>query len=182
MIRAPRALAALAVAGALTSGASAAIITANFGLSGSQEVPANGSTAMGVGTISFDTDTNTFDMSLFVVGIGLGDLHGVGTSNTSTHIHLGAAGTNGPIAIELEDFGSWAQSGLGIELHATGVTVTDQDVLDAFAVGNLYVNIHTTSFNDGEIRGQLPAMPQIPAPGTAALLAASGLVAASRRR
>ena len=71
---------------------------------------------------------------------------------TASHVHLGAAGINGPVRIPF--FG-----GLPANLTAvTGsVTVMDQALLDAIAAdpAGFYANIHTTEFPAGAIRGQL---------------------------
>lgn len=170
--------------------ASAGILSANFTLSGAQEVPANGSSALGIGMIEYDTTTDTFDITLFAVGIALGDLRPVGANGTPVHIHLAPAGSNGPIVIDLGFLASFQQEGLGISYSATGVAaggtfgaiVSDPaTVRQAFIDGNLYVNIHTNAFPGGEIRGQIPPLP-IPTPATAALMGVAGLVATRRRR
>lgn len=175
---------------ALAASANAAILSANFGLSGAQEVPANGSSELGIGAIDYDTTTNTFDMTLFVVGIPLSELRPTGPNATPVHIHLAPAGANGPIVIDLGFLASFQQDGLGISLTAMGVTaggtyggvISDPaTVIQAFIDGNLYVNIHTESFPGGEIRGQIPRLP-IPTPATATLMGIAGLVAAKRRR
>lgn len=178
------ALAAFAVG----ASASAGIMTVNFGLDGNQEVPPSGSSALGIGQIEYDTTDDTFDISLYVVGIPLANLMGAGPNSTPVHIHLAPAGSNGGIVIDLGFLGSFSQSGLGIELTLTdvaaggtfGAVSSDPDVVQqAFRDGNLYVNIHTTTNPGGEIRGQIPP---IPTPATAALLGAAGLLAVGRRR
>jgi len=86
------------------------------------------------------------------------------TAVTAAHIHVGAAGTNGPIIFSLFD------SGFGIPFaspHSSVLTpanlqprpdagiATFSDALAAIRSGNAYVNVHTTAFPAGEIRGQL---------------------------
>jgi len=184
------AVCALAALGAAHQAADAAIITTNFMLDGSQEPTPTGSSALGIGQIEYDTTDDTFDISLYVVGIQLANLRPAGPNGTPVHIHLAPAGVNGPIVIDLGFLGSFQQSGLGIELSLTGVAAggtfgaVNSDptaVQQAFVDGNLYVNIHTNAFPGGEIRGQIPPI-AIPTPATAALLGAAGLVAAARRR
>lgn len=175
---------------ALCAGANAAILSANFSMSGSQEVPPNGTSALGIGTIDYDTSDDTFDITLFVVGIPLSELRPAGANGTPVHIHLAPAGSNGPIVIDLGFLASFQQDGLGISYTAMGVTAggtygaissDPATVIQAFIDGNLYVNIHTNSFPGGEIRGQIPRLP-IPTPATAALMGVAGLVATRRRR
>ena len=107
-MRNPRGFTAIVAAGAacaLAAPADGAFITANFPISGAQEVPANTADAFGVGTIVIDTTAKTFDIDLFVVGIGLADLRNVGPNSTSVHIHNAPAGVNGAIVIDLGFFG-----------------------------------------------------------------------------
>lgn len=192
-MRIPRGLAAIVAAGAacaLGAPTDGAFITVNFPLSGAQEVPPNDADSFGVGTLILDTTAQTFDLDLFVVGIGLSDLAGVGPNSSPVHIHNAPAGANGPIVIDLGFFGSFVDDGLGITLSLRdiafggvqgGVSSDIGSNIDAFFDGNLYVNIHTNDFGAGEIRGQIVG-PEIPAPGAASLLAIGGLVALRRRR
>jgi hypothetical protein len=66
-------------------------------------------------------------------------------------------------------------------ITASGGTVSlaMNRMLLSFEEGRAYLNIHTTAFPGGEIRGFLIA---VPAPATGAVLAMAGLVAARRRR
>jgi uncharacterized protein (TIGR03382 family) len=192
-MRNPRGIAAIVAAGAacaLAAPSDGAFITANFPMSGAQEVPPNSADAFGVGKIIVDTTAKTFDLDLFVVGIGLGDLINVGPNGTPVHIHNAPAGANGPIVIDLGFFGSFVENGLGISLSlrdiafggVQGSVSSDIDSnLEQFFLGNLYVNIHTEAFPGGEIRGQIVG-PEIPTPGAAMLFALSGFVALRRRR
>lgn len=173
---------------AIGASASASIITVNFMLDGTQEVPPSGSSALGIGQIDYDTTDDTFDISLYVVGIPLGNLLGVGPNTSPVHIHLAPAGSNGPIVIDLGFLGSFVQSGLGIELTLTDVAAggtfgavnsSPAVVQQAFRDGDLYVNIHTSRNPSGEIRGQIPP---VPTPASAALIGAAGLLAVGRRR
>jgi hypothetical protein len=173
---------------AIGASASAGIMTVNFMLEGAQEVPPSGSSALGIGQLNYDTTDDTFDISLYVVGIPLGNLMGAGPNSSPVHIHLAPAGSNGGIVIDLGFLGSFAQSGLGIELTLTDVAAggtfgavssDPATVQQAFRDGNLYVNIHTTRNPGGEIRGQIPP---IPTPASAALIGAAGLLAVGRRR
>jgi hypothetical protein len=175
---------------ALAIGASsnAAIISTNFMLDGGQEVPPNSSNALGIAQIDYDTTDDTFDISVYVVGIPLANLRPAGANGTPIHIHLAPPGSNGGIVIDLGFLGSFVQSGLGIELTLTDVAAggtfgaissDPATVQQAFRQGNLYVNIHTNAFPGGEIRGNIPP---IPTPATAALIGAAGLLAVGRRR
>jgi hypothetical protein len=64
------------------------------------------------------------------------------------HIHEGAPGSNGGVAIPLEkkSDNEWAVP--------AGATLTDAQ-FKSYKAGNLYVNVHSDANKGGEIRGQL---------------------------
>ena len=68
---------------------------------------------------------------------------------TAAHIHLGAIGVSGDVVVGLS-----APDENG---DASGCTTAEADVVAAILQnpGNYYVNIHTTDFPDGALRGQL---------------------------
>jgi CHRD domain len=66
------------------------------------------------------------------------------------HIHIGAAGVNGPIVVPLFSGSSDRR------LFTQFASITDEDAATVCAdVGGHYVNYHTTEFPGGAIRGQL---------------------------
>ena len=84
------------------------------------------------------------------------------------HIHLAPLGVNGPVVVWLYPSSPPAASPSG-PLHGifasgtitasdlTGPLASDplSDLIDAMAAGNTYVNVHTTDYPAGEIRGQI---------------------------
>lgn len=112
--------------------------TAN--LTGAQETPPNGSTASGAGTLVFNPFTREV--------AGRIETHGI--TGILAHAHQATSGTPGSIVIPMTQ--SSATS--GIWTTAPGATATDAVFL-AFIQGNLYLNVHSTAFPQGEIRGQL---------------------------
>ena len=106
-------------------------------LSGSQEVPAVTTSAAGSGKISVGDD-----MSIS------GSVMTTGLAGTAAHIHMAAAGQNGPVAVALTKSGDngWADP--------AGAKLTDAQFA-AFKAGNLYVNVHSDANKGGEIRGQI---------------------------
>ncbi len=130
---------AAAIALSLSAGFSAAAFAGDVKvtLSGDQEVPPVKTAAAGSGTITIGDDMSV-----------KGSVMTTGITATAAHIHLGAAGKNGPVIVPLTKSGDngWAV-GAGAKLTA--------DQMKAFKAGDLYVNVHSTANPGGEIRGQL---------------------------
>ena len=90
-----------------------------------------------------------------VQAFGLADL-------TAAHLHLGAAGSNGPVVADLiaASGGSASPQFLLAEIRSEQLVGPLADYpLDALAgrieSGDVYVNLHTTANPAGELRGQL---------------------------
>lgn len=115
-------------------------------LSGAQEVPPVATAATGRTFLTYDSATNTFDIDLFIQGIALANL-------TGAHIHVGAAGVNGPVIFNLGTVG-WYADGGGLRRRISGATFPVANIVDLLS-GNTYVNIHTIANPGGEIRAQL---------------------------
>jgi len=106
-------------------------------LSGDQEVPPVKTSATGNGTITVNDDKTVS-----------GSVTTAGVNGVAAHIHNGAPGKNGPVAVPLSKDGDnkWTVG--------PGAKLTDAQFAD-FKAGNLYVNVHSAAHKDGEIRGQL---------------------------
>jgi hypothetical protein len=78
----------------------------------------------------------------------------------AAHLHLGAAGVNGPVIFVLSDVSFESPlSGVLTEVDlaaqpSLGVETFD-DAVEMMLQGMVYVNVHSTAFPDGEIRGQV---------------------------
>ncbi len=107
-------------------------------LDGSQETPPTGSTATGTGYVALDSTGTMIEYSATISGLE-------GTY-TAAHFHIGAPGVSGSV-VEPVTFADSTVSGMW-----TGFS---DDVLTALLDGNLYLNVHTTMFPGGEIRGQV---------------------------
>jgi hypothetical protein len=119
------------------SGKQPALFTAN--LTGAQETPPNNSTATGTATILLSPDETTARVSLNFAGLT--------SAQTDAHIHGPAApGVVGPILFPLP-------SGNVSDFQ---ISLTPTDVANLKS-GQLYVNVHTVNFLNGEIRGQFGA-------------------------
>lgn len=120
-------------------------------LSSSKEVPPNVSSGTGISRANF-IDSKTIRYTLRVENLT--------GSPTAAHFHLGASGQNGPIlkTIELKASPSpngvqvWVGEGIWSERDDEPLNQTIRNQLNN---GNVYVNVHTEQYPDGEIRGQL---------------------------
>ncbi|MEK7862813.1 MAG: CHRD domain-containing protein, partial [Chloroflexota bacterium] len=113
-------------------------------LDGASEVPANVTSAFGFAHFALDDSTRTLAFA-----VDFGALSG---PTTGIHIHRGAPGVDGPIIYDLA-LAAGVASGFASPLGGT-VALAEADLADLMA-GNLYVNLHTTAFSGGEIRGQI---------------------------
>jgi xanthine/uracil/vitamin C permease (AzgA family) len=71
-------------------------------------------------------------------------------AGTAAHIHIGARGTNGPVAVGLVKAAGYDN----VWEVPAGAKLTDAQY-DAYKAGNLYVNVHSAANKGGEIRAQL---------------------------
>ncbi len=128
-------------------------------LSGREEVPANSSRAQGQAVFTLSADGLSLSYTLIVANI---------VDVTQAHIHMAPAGANGgvvawlyPSAPPLQLIPGRSQGILGQGVITAASLVgalagqTLQDLLDAIAAGNAYVNVHTVQRAPGEIRGQI---------------------------
>ena len=105
-------------------------------LTGANEVPPVTTSASGDGAISIADD-----------GTVSGSVTTKGVQGTAAHIHMAAAGNNGPVIVPFTKEGDTYKAPAGAKLNA--------DQLKAFKDGDLYVNVHSAANPNGEIRGQL---------------------------
>ncbi len=125
-----------AFAALCASGAQAVSFTAT--LKGSNEVPPNSST--NTGRTRFTLDPVSFAVS-WITKTTI-------TTNTGHHLHSGAVGVNGPVIVNF----AGAYSGTAVVSPAQSAAIIANPA-------DFYVNLHTTAFPGGEIRGPLVADP-----------------------
>lgn len=163
------ALAPIFVLAIMTSAARADFI-ATATLTGSQEVPPNTSPATGSASLVYETATNEISYVVSFTGLT--------TGLTNAHIHFGAAGVAGPVILPFSNLPLGQTSGIlagvltSADFVAAGGLTTFAQAVQAIQAGNTYVNIHTSTFPGGEIRGQLVTLQVVPEPSSFALLAA----------
>lgn len=107
-------------------------------LRGSQEVPPVTSSALGAGSLLTTISTREVIASVVTSGI----------AGTAAHIHEGALGVNGPIIVPLVE----TSAGSGIW---NGRSTLSDAQYNALQAGNLYFNVHSAAYPNGEIRGQI---------------------------
>lgn len=107
-------------------------------LNGNNEVPASGSTANGILSVKLSKDMKWVEV--------MAQMNGMSGAITGAHLHKGAAGTNGSVVLDLSDsvmgnmiFGRFDASAIAADLVS----------------GNLYLNVHSAMYPNGEVRGQL---------------------------
>jgi hypothetical protein len=179
----------LAVAAPVSAGwAATTILEGN--LSGANEVPPSGSTGTGMATVTLNTTAQTLRVQETFSGLGSG--------TTASHIHCclvspGQPGVNVMVATTTPSFPGFplgvtsgtfdntfdltqASSYNPAFITAEGGTVPAAEAAleNALLAGETYINIHTTNFPNGEIRGFLSAVPE-PSTWAMMLLGFAGL-------
>ena len=167
-------------------------------LTGSDVVPPNSSTNTATATFELINGPDGPELIYMIELDGL-DLDGNQTTDpnddvTAIHIHIGEPGENGPHRLNIfgmprqddDDLvldpinnslqGIWDDSDENLDSPPSFAL---SDALDDLNAGLLYLQIHTVAFTDGEIRGQILA---VPAPGAFAAIMGIGLIGPRRRR
>ena len=128
-------------------------------MSGREEVPPVETRAQGQAIFQLSRDGESLRYKLIVANI---------ENVTMTHIHLAPAGANGPVVAWLYPSAPPAQliPGRFSGVLAEGVITAGNLVgplageplsalIDEIVAGNTYVNVHTSQFPAGEVRGQI---------------------------
>ena len=179
----------------LVLGSAASALTLSFdtplGMTGAQEAAPTPSPGTGMGTVTYDSVTHFLDVTMT-----WSDLLG---PTTASHLHVGQGpGTNGGIAVGFPGFpagvfaGAYAAafdltapSGYNASFgngHGGTVELAEAALLTALGEGRAYLNIHTSMYPAGEIRGDLaPVAAPIPEPGTLFLVGIGAVFAGIAR-
>lgn len=104
-------------------------------VNGAQQVPANSS--MATGTFTGTYDNSNMQLAYTVTFQGL--------TATSAHIHIGAPGATGAVAIPFASLTS----------PITGTVTLTYDQANSLLNTGMYVNIHSNTYTGGEIRGNI---------------------------
>ena len=112
-------------------------------LDGAQTVPPAGSTASGCGWLELDPAASSLSFQFAVAGLS--------SQVTGAHLHAGVTGESGPAVSPIA----------GGPALWTGSTILGAADVDALYRGNLYLDVHTTGFPLGEVRGQIRPDPYV---------------------
>lgn len=105
-------------------------------VNGAQQVPANSSTATGTFAGTYDSSNKQLAYTVTFQGL----------TPTSAHIHTGAPGTTGAVAIPFTTLTS----------PITGTVTLTADLATQLLNNGMYVDIHTAgTYSNGEIRGDI---------------------------
>ncbi len=124
-------------------------------LSGGEETPGLLTGAVGTADVIVDPQRRSVTVNL--------NLFNLPTGSTAGHIHVGPKGVAGPIILDF-GFPAGRTGDLTITFTLTGRDFrprpdigihTMDDAIQAIVGGNTYVNVHTTGFPAGEVRGQV---------------------------
>ena len=119
-------------------------------LSGKNNIPATTSTGSGVGNAWLNPVDDQLTVTL--------SWSGLSSNVTAAHIHNAAVGQNGPVATDANGqpiaFTTPAAPNVFGSIGVDTFQLSQSDV-QQLEQGNYYINIHTTNFVDGELRGQL---------------------------
>jgi len=100
-----------------------------------------GRTETGTAALDLYSD-NSFKYNIAVTGLAAGD------ALTLSHIHFGDPATNGPVILNFNPV---------FAANAATATITGlrQTLVDSILTGTVYVNVHSTQFPGGLLRGQM---------------------------
>jgi hypothetical protein len=139
-----RSIGILVVAISLLFASAASAQTLGAVLTGSQEVPPTTSPGFGNATVVFDAAHQNVTVTITVANLG--------APISVFHIHESPAGVSGGVVVDLINLGGVFTNGT-----MTGTFPIAADIATRMLQNpnNFYVNVHTTQFPGGAVRGQL---------------------------
>ena len=127
----------LGAAAILLAGCANMTRNVNVWLSGAEQVPPVSTAARGSGTITVGEDRSVS-----------GSVTISGLAPVAAHIHVGARGKNGPVAVGLTKTSD-------TDWSVPAGAKFNEAQYQSFMAGETYLNFHTPANKGGEIRGQL---------------------------
>jgi len=138
-------------------------------LSGGSEVPPSGSSSIGSGSFALSGDNLTFSITGLLLGTTPTDAGVFGPATPST---------DGPMIFDL---GTPTVTPVGAQnlISYTGIEALTPTQASQLEAGDDYVNIYTSGYPGGEIRGQITLLPE--PSSVSLLLVGAGMLWRSRR-
>jgi CHRD domain len=133
---------AVAIVAFIADSAPAAVIHYITRMDGHQQAPPNDT--LGSGTVYFDFDTASSQLTLVS-----GTYTNMAGTVFAAHIHLGGAGVNGSVVVQLSINGATRGT---IAMNPVILSAPNAAALQS---DGLYVNVHSLGYPNGEIRGQV---------------------------
>jgi hypothetical protein len=118
-----------------------------FSIDGSQETPATSSSAAGAGIASIDRDADNLHFRMIVSGLS-GPV-------VSAHFHNAVAGQPGLVIFDLTPYFSLTGTDDGAFNYWMRTAGFDSSKVYLFLNDQVYVNLHTALYPNGEVRGQV---------------------------
>ena len=118
-------------------------------ISSATEVPTNSSTGTGAGTFVLN-DAHT-QLIIHITYTGLS------ANQIAAHLHDGLPGFNGPIKYTLDGSGTTTATWDRVWSSTDAVEPLTSALVADLLAGKMYVNIHSTTYTAGELRGQVVA-------------------------
>jgi hypothetical protein len=109
-------------------------------LSGANEVPAVVTAAYGVGVFNLSKDLSQIKFNVVTQGLS--------GAITASHLHFGALGTNGGVAIDLMSY-------IHGNVISGVINAPSKQLIDSLIMSKVYMNVHTSANANGEVRSQL---------------------------
>ena len=129
-------------------------------LSGDNEVPARDTNATRQVIVRINKDESSIHFKIIVANVQ--------ANITGSHFHMGPAGANAGVVVNLlniSDFPPETNAPVNGILAEGTITASNlsgalagkplSNLISAIRAGNIYVNVHTTTYPGGEVRGQL---------------------------
>jgi Cu/Zn superoxide dismutase len=121
-------------------------VSSSNAMTGSQQVPANSSTATGTVNVTYNKDTKNLTYTITWSGLT--------SAPTAMHFHgPAAAGANAAILIAVNGFPATVAGSVtgSVNIASLPIGTAEADLL----AGKIYFNISTANYPAGEIRGQI---------------------------
>lgn len=130
-------------------------------MDGTQEVPSASTMAFGRAALRVVVDSNGATYYEGMIRV-----RALSAAPTAFHIHVGNAGANGSVLVNLSgNFNIVQDAGGGnynlyvrgqiVDITAGGNFYTRADIVQRMRNSGMYFNVHTSTFPGGEIRGQV---------------------------